>query len=368
MLANTSRLREIDFLRGVAILLVLLRHRPLFDFTTRMGWIGVDLFFVLSGYLVSGLLFREYKKYGSIKPGIFLIRRGFKIYPLYYLTYIIYLIPLLVAGNVSVTGLIGDLTFTQNYVSGWGYAYEASWSLAVEEHFYITLSLILWLILKGKKTDITTNTYKNGFNKLEIGIVLAMAICFLIRVYSNVAFSDQPAHNFTMTHLRIDSLLAGVLIGYWQEFNKDKLVAISKFNRSLMYFIIIAGLVWTPFINPLGSLFVNTIGFSLLYISFGLILILFISNNNIDKKLTTVFSDHLVNIISKIGFCSYSIYLIHMAVNIFFTDFVSSYLTINKYILFALTSIISINLGFLLTAYFENYFLSVRNKFYVSRA
>src|SRR5688572_16524528 len=99
----TYRLREIDFLRGVAILLVLLRHKYVFQFTYTMGWIGVDLFFTLSGFLVSGLLFKEYLKFGDIQPKRFLIRRGFKIYPIYYLFYILYLIPLIVNDEFKLT-------------------------------------------------------------------------------------------------------------------------------------------------------------------------------------------------------------------------------------------------------------------------
>ncbi|MBK8952142.1 MAG: acyltransferase [Chitinophagaceae bacterium] len=57
-----ERLKVLDFLRGIAILLVMFRHAKVSTITTRMGWIGVDLFFVLSGFLVSGLLFSEYKK------------------------------------------------------------------------------------------------------------------------------------------------------------------------------------------------------------------------------------------------------------------------------------------------------------------
>src|SRR5437762_8327462 len=78
------RLRQLDFLRGIAVLLVLFRHDALTEFLYKIGWVGVDLFFVLSGFLVSGLLFSEFIKYGNIKPGLFLIRRGFKIYPLFY--------------------------------------------------------------------------------------------------------------------------------------------------------------------------------------------------------------------------------------------------------------------------------------------
>lgn len=135
MNSNNRRLRELDFLRGIAILLVLMRHADLFDFTTRVGWIGVDLFFVLSGFLVSGLLFKEYLKFGTIRPMRFLVRRGFKIYPIYFLFYPIYILPLILARDLSLVYMFADLTFVQNYVNGWGYAYGASWSLAVEEHF-----------------------------------------------------------------------------------------------------------------------------------------------------------------------------------------------------------------------------------------
>src|SRR6185295_15310789 len=86
----------LDVLRGVAVLLVLFRHfdtppeelmhpvRAVVMWLNRVGWIGVDLFFVLSGFLVSGLLFEEYERHGTLRVGRFLVRRGFKIYPGFY--------------------------------------------------------------------------------------------------------------------------------------------------------------------------------------------------------------------------------------------------------------------------------------------
>ena len=89
-----NRNPALDFLSFVAILLVLFRHliingnglpaRVAFVLKTG-GWVGVDLFFVLSGFLVSGLIFKEYDTYGTFDPWRFLIRRGFKIYPTLYL-------------------------------------------------------------------------------------------------------------------------------------------------------------------------------------------------------------------------------------------------------------------------------------------
>ncbi|MEK6578407.1 MAG: acyltransferase family protein, partial [Bdellovibrionota bacterium] len=87
------RLIELDVLRTAAVLLVLIRHIQILypgDHTLvgrileafqRAGWIGVDLFFVLSGFLVSGLLFKEFQRFGEIKIISFLIRRALKIYP-----------------------------------------------------------------------------------------------------------------------------------------------------------------------------------------------------------------------------------------------------------------------------------------------
>ena len=78
------RLKALDVLRAVAVLLVLGRHFGILDSWRMIGWTGVNLFFVLSGFLISGLLFTEYKKHAQIQVVHFLVRRGFKIYPPFY--------------------------------------------------------------------------------------------------------------------------------------------------------------------------------------------------------------------------------------------------------------------------------------------
>ena len=86
-----SRWQCLDVLRAVAVILVILRHGKIASgsgalpglsrMLERGGWTGVDLFFVLSGFLISGLLFREFERTGRISHVRFLIRRGFRIYP-----------------------------------------------------------------------------------------------------------------------------------------------------------------------------------------------------------------------------------------------------------------------------------------------
>ena len=150
---NNFRLKEIDFLRGLAILLVLLFHHPLFFHSIRMGWAGVDLFFVLSGFLVSGLYFSEYKKTGDVKIGLFLIRRGFKIYPLFYVVMLITIIyKFILLKSVSINQVLAELFFVQNYFEG---IWNHTWSLAIEEHFYFGLSFIVLILARVKQ--ITNN-------------------------------------------------------------------------------------------------------------------------------------------------------------------------------------------------------------------
>src|SRR3954452_19313690 len=82
------RNQALDLLRGIAVLLVVVSHYsvalPHPSVLLETGWVGVDLFFVLSGFLISGLLFSEFEKTGTINLKRFWIRRGFKIYPPFY--------------------------------------------------------------------------------------------------------------------------------------------------------------------------------------------------------------------------------------------------------------------------------------------
>ncbi len=148
----------LDLLRIVAVLLVIGRHLHLPKDSSEFvkacaggGWIGVDLFFVLSGFLVSSLLFREYQKFGAVNIKRFLIRRGFKIYPAFWLFLISSLIMYWCLGiQLNSVQVLGELTFLQNYLGGiWAH----TWSLAVEEHFYIGLALLVTFLISADRTN-----------------------------------------------------------------------------------------------------------------------------------------------------------------------------------------------------------------------
>jgi len=297
-----QRNQALDFLRGIAIILVLFRHKQLFTFSQTMGWIGVDLFFVLSGFLVSGLLFKEYLKFGNFSPKLFLIRRGFKIYPVFYLSLVPFLIFIVYINKFSLTYFFSEIFFVQNYVTGFGWALNGvSWSLAVEEHFYIGLSVSLFLLLKFKILNLIPKN-KDKFGSFEYGIFIIMILCNLLRFLHNYYDFENYERNFTMTHLRIDSLLAGVLVSYLFYFKQQLLIKI--YNKYKYHFVFFSLLLvsYTPFIEPYNSFFVKTLGFTMLYIAFSLILIIFLLSNSILNYLNRFLSPLLVNLIAKTGF------------------------------------------------------------------
>ncbi len=361
---NVKRLRELDFLRGIAILLVLLRHQHLCIYTSNMGWIGVDLFFVLSGFLVSGLLFREYQKFGDINPGRFLIRRGFKIYPIYYLSYVVYILPLLLNGTVVYKYFLSDVFFVQNYVFGWGYAYAASWSLAIEEHFYVISALSLWIGLKKKMLplDVQAGTERQigTFEKIILAIML---VCLLLRIWSNYYHPLDMARNFTMTHLRIDSLLTGVLIAYLYYFKRNYLQEHYLKYSKFFSIAVPALLAFTPFIEPVPSFFAKTIGFLLVSIAFGIVLISFLMDDSINLKLNKYLGDKVVTLVSKIGFCSYAIYIVHTFVN----RMIERVHLLNHYLKFICAISVSVIIGMFITHVVEDFFLKIRDKYFPSR-
>jgi peptidoglycan/LPS O-acetylase OafA/YrhL len=190
---------ELDFIRGIAILLVLDYHAPigvlLYPFKlmgfAHFGWVGVDIFFVLSGFLVGGLLIKEWKVRGRIDSKRFLIRRGFKIWPQYY----VFLGLNLVTGHRRPMSLLGNFLNIQNYVHG---SIAHTWSLAVEEHAY--LLLVLCLAVAARR--------KTRMRNLFFFLAGTSALVFAMRL----VLSNKGYYVFPRTHTRIDGIIYGVML------------------------------------------------------------------------------------------------------------------------------------------------------------
>lgn len=301
---HSRRNNSLDVLRGIAILAVLVVHAPwpqwILENATgrviRMGAYGVDLFFVLSGFLISRLLFSELQKTGDIRVTRFWIRRSFKIWPSYFAAY-------LAAGVVAVSWGNPDqfplskwfawpnFVFLQNYI-GYENRWFASWSLAVEEHFYTTLPLLLLLIIKAKKSMRTL-------------AFLLIAICLLVPV---MRFStDNPTLIWIQTHLRMDALCIGVLLGYCENRKLSWPFEFLSTHPKLSFLITLAAIaiaVYQPYSHP----FTHTIGFSVFAICFAIWTGDAVKNPAWGES-GSPFISTLSKAVSGIGVCSYTIYL-----------------------------------------------------------
>jgi len=163
LLAQGRRLPELDGVRGIAILLILLRHSvvwpagqmlqnrsPRFHALLDASWCGVDLFFVLSGFLIAGILLDHRDAPNLLR--VFYTRRACRILPAYLLLLLVASLPLggapqIAEGEVPLTVY---LAFLQNLWSAAGarvaFALGPCWSLAIEEQFYLGLPvLLLWV-------------------------------------------------------------------------------------------------------------------------------------------------------------------------------------------------------------------------------
>lgn len=302
---GSTRLRSLDVLRAVAVLLVLGRHKNVVGLWNTVGWIGVDLFFVLSGFLVSGLLFAEYRQHGSLDLRRFLARRGFKIYPAFYLLLLATLLHGQLRGQeFRVWEFVSEALFIQNYgPSLWIH----TWSLAVEEHFYLLLALGLWLLTRHR------SGHPDPFAAL-IWIIPMLAVSVLLARTATTFWLPYTHKTHTYaSHLRVDALLFGVLLGYLHHFRGPALSAwVTRHCRHLFYGA--TGCILPCAIFTLNEPLMTTIGLTLLYLGMGGVLVLALYQPVNASPGCRAVMGPLGVALSFIGSYSYPIYLWHMPV------------------------------------------------------
>jgi peptidoglycan/LPS O-acetylase OafA/YrhL len=317
-----GRIRELDGLRGAAIVMVVIFHylqitlvaRPgstlaYLQAATRLSWTGVDLFFVLSGFLIGGILLdsRSSTNYYSV----FYKRRFFRIVPIYVVTLL--LTAVLISLRLGPTSgplqwLTSEgapwyayLTFTQNFwmahagnLGSNGLA--MTWSLAVEEQFYLTVPLYIralsrrWLV-----------------RFLVIGICGAPVLRTLLLHFG----SDSSIGIYTVMLCRSDALLLGVLAAVllrderWRERIRNTGTA---FYICIPVFLLGMGVLTARAWNPTAPL-LKTIGYTWVALFYVLILLFVLTRP--DSRLTKIFR---MKGLCWLGTLAYGIYLFHTGV------------------------------------------------------
>ncbi len=297
---SNTRLLSLDLLRTLACALVIANHIsaeascPEWLSTLKMGgWIGVDLFFVLSGFLVSGLLFREYQSTGDIRVRRFLARRGLKIYPAFYTFFFLCLIPGLLQGQFPTwKQFFGETLFLQNYL---GRLWNHTWTLAVEEHFYLAISFLIAYLVQ-----------RHTPQPLRVLPSLLISLCVALPFFRVASFDGTWQSSALPSHLRADSLSLGVLLSYGWHFYPTQTKAFFTRYRWLVLSgslcLFAPAFLWPKETTP----WLVTWGLSGFAIASGGILM---------SLLITPLADRgVLKQLAYIGTFSYSIYLWHMPV------------------------------------------------------
>lgn len=203
-----DRISSVDIFRAIAIIAVVFYH---FDGYLPYGYLGVDLFFVISGLLVGGILTKIFLSEEKINLPKFLLQRGFKIWPSYYFFFAFgSLIAYFLFRNISPEVLVPFneikryIFFYENYIGVPTHlAFDHVWSLCVEEHFYILLPI--GLIFLGL-------LFKNRKRALFIFLVIVIILGFFFKIAS-IQFTNGK-DTYSGTHNRIDALAWGVMLNF----------------------------------------------------------------------------------------------------------------------------------------------------------
>lgn len=232
---NNNRISSIDGIRGISIILVLLDHyiyysgnnflNPILSFFINSKN-GVDLFFIISGYLITTILVKEHLQIGKINIGKFLLRRALRLLPaLYFMIFVYFILFKLNYLNLTVNTWLSSIFFLRQF---WGSGWETShlWSLSVENMFYIVFPIFL--------NRLKILRFKLLLNSL---IFLILLLPFIrLYIFSHTHFSTLNIF------FRCDGLIFGSLIAFRTQLVKDnvrrKNFLLALIISATLYFVI----------------------------------------------------------------------------------------------------------------------------------
>ena len=316
---NKSKyLPSIDSLRALAVLAVIIYHVDV-NYLPG-GFLGVDLFFVLSGYLISSLIIKEYKKTGSVNLYNFYIRRARRLLPAVYFMITIGLVVMVLFNEVLLRKSHLDAIFGYIYSSNWWYIFHKLdyfdsfgaqspfkhlWSLAIEEQFYMIFPLLFLLVNRKKKSKDGTYKLNKNFLYVVLGLIIVSLIAHILLFDIN-----NISRIYFGTDTRAFSLLVGVVgaILYPMERLHAKVTLQQNMVYSVVSLVSIATLITVMIYTSEYNTWLYRGGFLLVAI-LGLIVI--ISSGKQHTLMSRLLSFKPVVFIGKI---SYSLYLWHFPV------------------------------------------------------
>jgi peptidoglycan/LPS O-acetylase OafA/YrhL len=355
--AGRQHYPALDGLRGIAILLVVVYHNFGFINYLFFGWLGVDLFFVLSGFLITDILLKTLGEKNYLRN--FYVRRMLRIFPLYYLALILFL---LIIPKLNLQFNIKYYTDNQvwlwTYLQNWLYIFKNPpqtntlnhlWSLAVEEQFYLLWPLIILLIRKPK--------YLLAFITLLLVATLGLRLWIWTNHIADLAYFNL----YTFT--RIDGICIGCMVALLQRININFL---KKYTTAIVLFFAGMNFIFF-FVNRRYHFtfpYLALAGYSTFAMMFGLLV-----NEAVTRE------SKLINFISSIpllkffGKISYGFYIFHWPVYLLLSPYLFTWVSGHtngfaiQFTISLIATLAAVAISWLSYRYYERYFLNMKSKF-----
>lgn len=361
-----QRIFGLDVVRASAILFVVFSHlyyvaditNPTFiSFSGLFGYFGVEVFFVLSGFLIGTILLKKYLtndfSFAEIKT--FLKRRWFRTLPAYYLV-LLFNIVLAITFNYDYTGWWKYFLFVQNLVTYDIPFFRESWSLSVEEWTYLLLPFVLFFGSKLLKIS-----KKHSFLIITLVLIVLFHL-FRYYAYLNLEVYEMDIWNTEIKSTviyRIDAILFGFIIAWLHYFYSEFL-----YKLRVYFFIIAMHLFFFQFVvmNVLQYDLVTTpFYFKVLYFPFTSLIVALGMPFFIYWKSTNTLIQRPIVFLSKI---SYSMYLLHYSIVAVLFKYVltSLAININGFVLIVVYLTTTTILSYSLYRFFEKPIMDLRDK------
>jgi peptidoglycan/LPS O-acetylase OafA/YrhL len=309
MSTSSIRVHGLDTLRALAVTLVVLHHyvlfvsdAPTFGWVGEVGWVGVDLFFALSGYLIGNQIFAAMKSPGGFSLKHFYARRLLRTLPNYWVVLALYFLWPAFRGDAPLLPLWEYVTFIQNFALEPGSAFSHSWSLAIEEQFYMLLPAVALL-----------GALCGGSLRLAwVAIALAFIAGMLLRADLWQEMAGQKyklyfyfKYIYYSSLCRYDELLAGVALALLRNHHPGAWQALTR-RGNLMG---LAGpatcaVAFWFFVDDRYGFGITVFGFPLMALGFSLLIVAAVAPGSLLRSLRVPGAGSL-------ALWSYAIYLLH---------------------------------------------------------
>ncbi len=316
-----ARIHGLDTLRALAVTLVVLHHYVLFvsgantfGWVGEIGWVGVDLFFALSGYLIGNQIFQALRSAGGLGLGRFYARRLLRTLPNFYAVLALYALWPAFRGDAPMLPLWKYLSFTQNIGLEPGTAFSHAWSLCIEEQFYLLLpACALLAVALGRRKD----GPGGSLHWVWAGFALAFAAGMAVRAGLWLHGQDDVhwlhfyyKFIYYSSFCRLDELLAGVALALLKNFHGGIWARLMEQGRMLLAAGIAAcALALRCFLVDHYGMWTTIFGFPLLALGCALLILAALAP---DSPL------HRVRVpgASRLALWSYAVYLVHKQVSV----------------------------------------------------